>query len=239
MSGALSRSAGAYIDRSTDPLAAVLAMCEEGRTALVRAATVTEARDVLAAISTLEHAVKVRDMNQQAVVAASTLRIRAERRVGELLIAADVGPGRPKRIVDGDDNLPSRRLPDVVTRDESSKFQRLAAAPAQKFERAVEKVAQNAVEKRVQVTREAVMREIDPAAERSPSDGWKDGDRFKGACDRIADLAEAAADAIRWSHFPGTENADLVTTATLLSMRTAREAIDRVERELVRRRKSK
>src|SRR5207244_11155703 len=73
------------LDRASDPLAAVLSMCEAGRAALVQAASVVEAKEVLSAISTLEHAVKIRDMNQEAAVAASTLRIRAERRVGELL----------------------------------------------------------------------------------------------------------------------------------------------------------
>ena len=54
---------GALIDRSHDALAAVLAMCERGHDALLQAASVVEAREILAGISTLEHAVKVRDMN--------------------------------------------------------------------------------------------------------------------------------------------------------------------------------
>jgi len=70
---------------------------------------VTEAKDVLAAISTLEHAVKVRDMNQQSVIAASTLRIRAERRVGELIASQELTPGPRKLLPDG------KQLPTIST----------------------------------------------------------------------------------------------------------------------------
>jgi len=230
MTAGLTRGAVADLDRAADPVAAVVAMCERGREALMRAVSVTEAKDVLAAISTLEHAVKVRDMNQEAVIAASTLRIRAERRVGELLAAQQPKAGRPEK------SSTATRISDVVTYDESSKFQRLAAVPAAKFERAVEKVAQQASEKGSAVTREAVIREIAPEAARTPSDNWKDGDRFKAACDRVAELADRAIDAIRWGHFPSGEAADVETTAMVLSLKSAREAIEKVELALRRRR---
>jgi len=221
----------ALIERAADPLAAVLQMCEQGRAALVRAVSVVEAREVLAAISTLEHAVKVRDMNQEAVIAASTLRIRAERRVGELLAAqatAKIRPlGRPSKA-----SSASRLSDQGITWDESSNYQRLAAAPPEKFERAIGAVAETARTKRAQVTREGVMRELDPAGGRTPSDSWKDADHFKSACERLVALADAAVAAIRWKHFPGPEAGALGTTAMLLAIHNARAVLDRVEKEL-------
>jgi hypothetical protein len=237
MTQALSRQAIAELDRTDDPLAAVLAMCEQGRSALVRAASVTEAKEILSAISTLEHAVKVRDMNQEAVVAASTLRIRAERRVGELLAEQNIKPG-PRELLPSGEQLPTLEE-QGISHNESSKFQRLAAAPAAKFERAVDKVVQHAEATGSAVTREAVMREIAPKSIETPADAWKDGDRFKSACDRVGQLKELAVKAIRFGHFPGSEESDLITTATLLSLRTAREAINEVERTLLQRRRTK
>jgi len=77
-------------------------------------------------------------IDRPAVVAASTLRIRAERRVGELLAEQQRNTGgRPwKQPVAVDDRLST--LPELgITRDESSAYQRLAAAPADHFDRAI------------------------------------------------------------------------------------------------------
>jgi hypothetical protein len=217
------------IKDAAHPVAAVLAMCEKAREALARAVSVTDARDVLAAISTLEHAIKVRDLSHEAVVAASTMRIRAERRVGELLAVQDMNKGgRPKPISDVD------RFPTLedqgITLNESSTFQRLASVSGGRFERALGNAARTATERKIAVTRESVMREIDPHAMRTPDDGWKDVDRFKTACDRVAELAPAAIEAIRWNHFPMIDDELAVErTALALSCRNARDAIARVE----------
>lgn len=219
--------------RVGDSLAGVLILCERGRDALMKAASVVEAKSVLSAISTLEHAVKVRDMNVEAVVAASTLRIRAERRVGELLAAQTLKTG-PKKLVTGGDQLPS--LEDQgLTKKESATFQRLASVSAQKFERVIETVTKDAVETKSAITRAAVMRAIDPDA-RTPDVAWKDGERFKVACDRLVELAPAAADAIRWGHFPGKYEPQVLVAGVLSSIREARKSLDQIEQGLRRKR---
>jgi hypothetical protein len=73
------------------------------------------------------------------------LRIRAERRVGELLAAqAEPGErqsvGRPKKVTDAD-HFPKPRLADqVVTKNESSAYQKLAAVDEPTFEKAIDQV---------------------------------------------------------------------------------------------------
>lgn len=211
-----------------DPVSTVVAWCANARTALVQAVSVEEAKSVLSAISTLEHALKVRDMNQEAVVAASTMRIRAERRVGELLREQTTrGERRPRGNVDDDDIRPTL-AEQGLTRDESSTYQRLAAASPARFEQAVERVTKDALEQRHAVTRREVLRAIDPQSVRTPFDAFKDGDRFKTACDRVTALADAAMAAIQWGHFPGPSE-DLMLPAVRHALREAREAITRVE----------
>jgi hypothetical protein len=239
MNGLVLAGVGDALDGAKDPVAVVLAMCEQALAVLQRVASVVEARDVLAACSLLEHAVKVRDLNNDAVTAASTLRIRAERRVGELLAeqrqrGERAARGRPKNITDGDvfPTLADQGL----TLNESAKYQRLAAAPEPEFEKAIEKVTKKAHEQRIQVTRDAVMREIDPASDRRPSDAFKDVDAFKSACDKLDRLTGPALDALRWKQFPGGDvpYPALMAVAVLLSIQSARVALDRVEAELRR-----
>jgi hypothetical protein len=77
----------------------------------------------------------------EAVIAASTLRIRAERRVGELLREQDLKPGRPKILAPREDSTLAEQ---GITYSDSSRYQRLAAVPEDTFEAAVDHVAQGA-----------------------------------------------------------------------------------------------
>lgn len=84
---------------------------------------------------------RVRDVHRDAAVAASAMRVRAERRVGQLLAAqpkAKGGAGMHRgrlQPVDGDDRLdPPSTLDDQgISRDESSRFQRLADVDDDRF----------------------------------------------------------------------------------------------------------
>ena len=221
------------LDRVKNPLTTVLAMCTRGHAALTQAATIVEAQDVLAAIATLEHAIKVRNMNHEAVVAASTLRIRAERRVGEFLaIQAQRGERRPRGLSHvGPGDMRQTLTDQGLTRDESSLFQRLAAAPADLFEEAIKAVTHDAIDNRSAVTRTAVMLEIDPQSMPTASEAWKAGDRFKSACDRVTALADAAVEATRWGHFPGADP-DVLISAVRISLSRAQASITRVQHAL-------
>ena len=212
-------------------VAAALQMCEEGRDALVRAQSVAEAKDILDQVDVLEHAIKVRDLNQDAIIAASTLRIRAERRVA-ILAAQSLKAGRPK-IVDSHDHFaPTTTLAGLgVSKDESSNYQRLAAVPEAKFEKALDEVAVAARDKSIQVTRDRVMRTADPSSSRTVDDGYREAAAFFRACDQVHQRAEPAQQAIRFGHFPGEvpqDADDVFLTSALLSLRQAREAIARV-----------
>lgn len=78
--------------------------------------------------------------NQDAVIAASTLRIPAERRVGELLaeqaaLQQRAGRGRPNNVPVGNIIQPPPTLPDQgLTAEESHTYQRIAAVPEPQFE---------------------------------------------------------------------------------------------------------
>ncbi len=68
-----------------------------------------------------------------AAIAASALRVRAERRVGQLLVAQPKAPGAkgrgPIAVAAVDRNDPPTLAEQGLTKDESSTYQRLAAVP--------------------------------------------------------------------------------------------------------------
>jgi hypothetical protein len=207
------------LDAAADPVGTVLALCDRGRAALAEAQSITEGRDVLGMLSTLEHAVKVRDLNADAVIAASAMRVRAERRVGELiraerergtLASTENKPGRPRlKVVDHPDDFsaPPQTLADVgISRDQAAEFTRLADVDEDAFEDAVEAEAERAREQGgTSVTRSGVLRRLNPEREKSPDGRWLDADRFIAACKQLADRAEAAVAAIRFGAFPGDD----------------------------------
>jgi hypothetical protein len=221
------------LTRAPASVAAVLRMCEQGRSALARAVLVVEAKHILDQVAILEHAIKVRDLGTEAAVSASLLRVRAERRVGELEAQREKAKPGPRRSVDSDDR--SLTLAEVgLTKDESSKYQRLASVPERHFEQVLDDVTKQARESGTTVTRTAVMRAIDPHGERTPADVFHDGVAFKKACDTVVARLAAARDAIRFGQFPGRgEHADLVLAGTVQALREARTAITTIEQLLV------
>lgn len=77
---------------------------------------------------------------QDAVDAAAELRIRAERRMGEELAKAELrGGDRKSKVTSCDFDRPNPTLADIgVTKMQSSRYQHLAAIPADTFETVVE-----------------------------------------------------------------------------------------------------
>jgi hypothetical protein len=130
-----------------------------GETSLVPAAETDsvfarlgEAQRALAEATSIQEVKQIADLTQAArvylqrskasvetIYAATSLRIRAKRRLGEMLIEARESgklrtsdDGRSK----GVDNHDTLTLPDLdLTRDESSRAQRLAAIPSEEFEK--------------------------------------------------------------------------------------------------------
>jgi hypothetical protein len=113
------------------------AMCQ----AIVACHTVDEAKDIRDRARAVEVYAK-QARNRDAEHKAAEIRIRAERRTGELLIEMKESGKRRDR--GGDQKSTSRAatlktaLPDLgITRDQSSKWQDLARIPAEEFEEAI------------------------------------------------------------------------------------------------------
>ena len=74
-----------------------------------------------------------------AVNAAAELRIRAERRMGEALRDSERGQGRRSDLVVQDDQVAKPTLAEIgITKDQSSRYQAIAAIPKATFETAIE-----------------------------------------------------------------------------------------------------
>lgn len=117
----------------TSELALYNAELAELRATVANLDTVDEAKDLAdkaAAAQTWARRVR---LGEEAVNHAAEVKLRAERRAGELL-AITVRPGNPQL-----SNEPTIGLADLgVTRDQSSEWQALAAIPEKDFDRAVE-----------------------------------------------------------------------------------------------------
>lgn len=190
----------------------VLIWCEQGRSALEQATTLADAKGLLDVTSTLDHAVRLRDMNAETVIAASKLKLLAERRVGEMIAAEREAErleshGGSRRghlhainVTDDDVEVTAKATlaEHGITRNEASSFAKLAAVPADEFDQALDDVAASATERKVGVTRAAVMRAIDPEGEKRPDERAEDFERFIDACAKANRRAEAALATIRF-----------------------------------------
>jgi hypothetical protein len=224
------------LDVSADPVAAVMAMCQRGADALGRAATIAEAKKCLGAASILEHAVKVRDLSGAAEVAATTLRLRAERRVGELLLERERNKGgRPptKGVTERNEFQAPTLAAQGLDRVTAWRFRKLALAATVKFEHALDEVTKRALATKSTPTREAVLRQLSPSSAHTPSSV----ERFTEICTRVTKLAEKVVDGIRCGAIPiGHEDPDPVSRAHVAlmveAMVRANAAIDRVIRAI-------
>lgn len=248
--GEIVPSVSRALDSASDPIGFVLACCDQARMALLDAQSVTEGKNLLGALSTLEHAVKVRDLNAEAVTAASAMRVRAERRVGELIKAErDTGRlankttgrprlrpveslGRPETYSEGPATLSDLG----ISHDQAAEFTRLADADEETFEAAIAgEVERSTTKGGLSVTRSGVLRAVNPEREKRHDERWADGDKFTNACQRITALADDAVTAIRFGIFPG--DLPLVGDGVRRAVSEAATSITRVDRELERTKK--
>lgn len=103
-----------------------LVVYDEVRAALERAESVDDLTEAKARIEAAATYARRRDL-LPALLDGLELKLRCERRIGEVL-AATVRRGNPN--VAGTDNC----LPEGVSRDQSSRWQRLARVPSEDFE---------------------------------------------------------------------------------------------------------
>ncbi|MEP7115501.1 MAG: hypothetical protein ABI862_19715 [Ilumatobacteraceae bacterium] len=219
MSRALATINSATLEQAS--LTEVLAWCDQGRTALERAIKLTDATNLLGVASTLDYVVRMRDMNEQAVIAASKLRIMAERRVGELIASErkagkldSRGGDRVRRQTNLDGNEvgresisliaaetdPSTLADHGITYDEASAYAKLAAVPSDQFDAVLDECAAEAIKKRGCITRASVLRTINPEAEKRPDERALDFERFVDSCERAHQRAGVALTAIRFGN---------------------------------------
>jgi SAM-dependent methyltransferase len=144
--------------------AAVLDLAERGAALIQEAATVAEANVLRAQASAIEDLTRTMQLTAEAKQAAKLLRLRCERRIGELLregqangsIATKGAAGRGRQMSTATTSIDDLGL----TRDESATFQRLAEVDADEFDAIV------ATKTKVgPITRAAVLEGIEEATD--------------------------------------------------------------------------
>lgn len=230
--------------KSTDPVAVVLKLCQAGREALTQARTLADGNLLWRQMEIMADVVQAMNLSQQAVVEASAIRVRAERRVGEL-IRQERGRGRlaaqgdnrytlqPVDVPGGNVIPPATLADHGINRKEAAELSRLADTPPEKFEAALADLEEQAKRRNVSVTRSGVLRAVNPEREKRPDERWLEADRFFDLCRRLArwDLESVAA-AIRFGVYPGDE--PLVSEAPRLLLDRARAVLADIEGELRR-----
>jgi len=150
------------LDSYHDPDASVIALCERGSLAIEQAASVADAKDIKDWADTIEHAAKVRDLNHETIILASALKIRAERRMGQLL-----GPAPTPQESGARKGLPASN---PLTKFERHKARRLAEPSDDEFDELLDEVSADAAD-RAGVSRRRVLSKID---ERKRDDAEQD-----------------------------------------------------------------
>lgn len=196
----------------------------------------TEARDLVdvdglrAQAATMETYARTVRASAQAITAATEIRLRAERRMGELLgeepkhVGGRPKTGPPLRPVS---EVPERLADKGLTKMESSAYQRLAAVPEPEFEQAIEvgKASES-------LSRTGVLKAVGAEAPPGPDASWLEADRFVTTAKRLVAQSEAALAAIRFGVYPG--NLPLVADGVVKVVDAAAEAINDVRAALAR-----
>lgn len=130
----------AVVAAADDPEAAVLVMLDRGKEWLVEATRVEHISDLRAKAEAIRVYCVQAKLSKEAEQAACELRIRAERRTGELLASRPKNKGgRPPKTPGSDPGVSEPTLAELgVGEDESRVFQKLAEIPKPEFEEKVD-----------------------------------------------------------------------------------------------------
>ncbi len=145
----LSDDPDAVLSASPDPQTFVLIALDRARAWLVTAKNVEDLKTLAGQAELMHVYARQVDLGREAENAACEIRIRAERRVGELLLERPPPTGRPKTVGERD-RFPALR-DHGLTKDESSSYQRLAAMSERDFEERIELGKETARLSRAQV----------------------------------------------------------------------------------------
>ena len=145
----------AVLEAAPDRATFVLIALDRARQWLVSAGSIEEVNELRARAEAVRIYTRQAELGKEAENAAAEIRLRAERRVGELLrqTPKNVG-GRPRETGRGDRPVSLGQL--GVSKDESSAFQRMAKIPEDDFEGRLTTARENG-----RVSRAAVLRDED------------------------------------------------------------------------------
>lgn len=111
-----------------------IVLLSQARQLLAEARDIPEVSDLREKALAMERYLKRKEGAEESARIATDIRLRAERRIGEML-AETVHPGNPQLCREGT----IAKLPDAVTRKQSSHYQRIAALPEPVFEQELAK----------------------------------------------------------------------------------------------------
>ena len=119
----------AVLEAAPDRATFVLIALDRARQWLVTAGSIEEVNELRARAEAVRVYTRQAELSKEAENAAAEIRLRAERRVGELLKEMELARGRPRKMSS------TTTICDLgVNRDQAATFQRMAAVPEQEFE---------------------------------------------------------------------------------------------------------
>jgi hypothetical protein len=160
----------AVLEAAPDRATFVLIALDRARQWLVSASSIEEVNELRARAEAVRVYTRQAELGKEAENAAAEIRLRAERRIGELLKEMQLAPGRPRKrssttTISGGNGRPARAGHDAqpaslgqlgVSKDASAAFQRIAEIPEDEFEGRL-----TAAKERGRVSRSAVLRDED------------------------------------------------------------------------------
>ena len=189
----------AVLEAAPDRATFVLIALDRARQWLVSASSIEEVNELRARAEAVRVYTRQAELGKEAENAAAEIRLRAERRVGELLKEMGVRPGNPSR------REGLKLAEHGLTEKESMTFQRMAAIPEDEFDGRIRTAQDKGRVSRAAVLRDAEAEEKQRAREKfdafvasvTPPDydptfdneAVEDVGHLDGACDDLLELA--------------------------------------------------
>jgi hypothetical protein len=164
----------------TTALAKKIELIERGRLALAQAKSVADAKQIRDQAAAIEYYLRQQLGAQDASLYAAELKVRSERRLGELLGEQKPKQSRP-RLHDGTLGN-GKTLPPEVTKVQSHRWQKVAKVPEDKFEQYVANAVAN--KERADLTTTGILRiakEQEREAKREAVKAYHDSDALRCA----------------------------------------------------------
>lgn len=214
------------------------ALVAQAREWLTEARDLTDVDSLRAKAATMETYARTVKASAQAITAATEIRLRAERRMGELLREEPKHPGgRPAKTpshLTEVSTTPPTLAERGVSEYEAKSYQRLAAVPEPEFEEAIEDGKADG-----SLSRSRVLKAVGAERPPGPDASWLEADRFVTAAKKLPALVEPFVTAVRFGVYPtcgvGEDGNDLLRRAVNNALDQAAAAIEQARTEMRRR----